>query len=144
VLDSKELLARLEAKKIRNVDIARVLGLPDSRVPEIRRGDRALKLDEGVKLVRAFGLEPFQAEGPLPQSVLRLIVRWVAARVPAQPNDEQVEAAAKALRAFSAFAADPKVRQSVEAAEGFFRALSLQLPELEEEAPSETDPDRER
>jgi hypothetical protein len=40
VLDTDELLARLEARGIRNVDIAKVLGLPDSRVPEIKRKER--------------------------------------------------------------------------------------------------------
>src|SRR5213596_2430200 len=57
VIDTDALLSQLKARGIRNVDIARVLGLPDSRVPEIRDKRRALKLDEGAKLVQAFGLE---------------------------------------------------------------------------------------
>lgn len=56
VLDTDQLLARLDEKKVRNVDIAKALGLPDSRVPEIKKKERRLTLDEGAKLVRAFGL----------------------------------------------------------------------------------------
>jgi len=47
---------------------------------------------------------------------------------------------AEDLRAFSVFAANPKVRQSVEAAEGFFQALQLRRPEAEEEARQGSDP----
>ena len=125
-----ELLAHLAPRRARNIDIARVLGLPDSRVPEIKRKDRALKLDEAVKLVQAFGLEQDQAALPLTDQVLRLVVRYVALEVGAQVggDDPRLEELTADLRAFSAFVADPKVRRSVEASEGFFQAMRLRRP----------------
>lgn len=130
MFDTDELLARLEQMGVRNVDIARALGLPDSRVPEIKRKDRALKLDEAVKLVRAFGLEQDQAALALPVSVLRLLVRYIAREldVPLEGKEDHLEDLVADLRAFSAFVADPKVRSSVEAAEGFFQAMRLRRP----------------
>jgi hypothetical protein len=88
MLDTDELLARLADKGIRNVDIARVLELPDSRVPEIKRKDRRLTLDEGVKLVRAFELEQENRRTPIPVATLRLIVRYVAEEVGIRPEDQ--------------------------------------------------------
>jgi hypothetical protein len=140
MLDTQQLLARLKERQIRNVDIARVLKLPDSRIPEIRDGRRALKLDEGAKLVRAFGLEQEAEAQPLPLSVLRLAVRHVARRAGAPMDDAVLNDLAEDLRAFSLFAADPTIRQSVEAAEGFFRALQTRRLAPEEEGPPENDP----
>lgn len=144
VLDTDELLARLEARGIRNVEIAKVLGLPDTRVPEIKRKARALKLDEAVRLVRAFELEQEFRAAPLPLSVVRLVVLHIAAELGVSPTDQQLEDLSQDVRAFAAFVADPKIRRSVEAAEGFFRALQLRRPEPEAEAQPETDPDRVR
>lgn len=138
VLNTDELLARLDAKKIRNADMARALGLPDSRIPEIRTKRRALKLDEAAKLVQAFELE--RDLEPVPQSIMRLVVLWMATRLKAKPPEDQVAELAKALAAFSSFVTDPRVRQSIDAAEGFFRALDISRPETEEEAPPGTDP----
>jgi hypothetical protein len=142
MLDTEQLLARLKERSIRNVDIARVLKLPDSRIPEIRDGRRALKLDEGAKLVRAFGLEQEAEVPPVPVSILRLAVRHVARRLAAEPADAVLDDLAADLRAFSQFAADPAIRNSVEAAEGFFRALQARPSGREEEAPQGSDPAR--
>jgi hypothetical protein len=142
VLDTDQLLARLEEKGVRNVDIARALGLPDSRVPEIKRKERALKLDEAVKLVRAFGLEQGQTVAPLPPAVSRLVVRYVAESLGASPEDEHLADLAEDLRAFSEFVADPKVRRSLEAAESFFQAMRLRRPRAEREAAPQSDPHR--
>lgn len=144
VLDTDELLLRLKERGVRNVDIARVLGLPDSRVPEIRDRRRALKYDEGVKLVRAFGLEPGREVEPLPPSIIRLSIQYVARRlgVPEARMQPQLDDLTEDLRAFSLFVAEPKVRRSIAMAEGFFRAMLLRRPAAREEAPSETDPDR--
>lgn len=139
MLDTDELLARLKAKGVRNIEIARVLNLPDSRVPEIRDRRRALKLDEGAKLARAFGLESDQVAAALPASVVRLALRHIARKLDAPLNDETLEDLAADLRAFSAFVSDPKVRRSVEAADAFFQALALRHPEPEEAARQETD-----
>lgn len=140
VLDTDELLARLEERGIRNADIARALGLPDSRIPEIKRKDRALKLDEGAKLVRAFGLEQDHQVSPLPGSIMRLIVRYVADGLGATPSEAMIQEMSEDLRAFGVFAADPKVRRSLDAAEGFFRALRLRRPEAAKEVRRESDP----
>jgi hypothetical protein len=142
VLDTDELLSRLEARGIRNVDIARALGLPDSRVPEIKDKRRALKLDEGAKLVRAFGLEQGHKAAPLPESVVRLLVRHIAQALGANPTDTQLQELIADARAFALFVADPKVRSSLEAAEGFFQALRLRRPDTEAEAPPGNDPEQ--
>jgi hypothetical protein len=141
MLDTDELLARLEEKRIRNIDIAKVLGLPDSRVPEIRRKDRALKLDEGAKLVRAFGLEPSQVVAPLPPPILRLVIQYVALELGATANPSQVEELTEDLRAFAEFVTDPKVRRSLDAADGFFQAMRRRRPSAAEEARPGTDPE---
>jgi hypothetical protein len=142
VLDTDELLARLKDKGVKNIEIARVLGLPDSRIPEIYRKDRALKLDEGAKLVRAFGLEPSPEAVPLPAPILRLAVRYLAAELGHSPeeDDRQLEELLADIQAFSEFVSDPKVRRSIEAAEGFFQAMRLRRRGSAKEAPSGTDP----
>lgn len=142
MFDTDELLARLNHKGVKNVDIARVLGLPDSRVPEIKRKDRALKLDEAVKLVRAFGLEQDQSALPLPDPVLRLVVRYIASElaVPLEANEHRLEELTADIRAFGEFVADPKVRRSIDAAEGFFRAMHLRRPKAAVEARPENGP----
>jgi hypothetical protein len=139
MLDTDELLGRLESRGVRNIDIARALGLPDSRVPEIRRKERALKLDEAVKLVRAFGLESDRTPDPPPTPILRLAVRYVAGELGVHPSEEQVEELAQDVRAFAEFVADPKVRRSVDAAEGFFRAMRLRRPAALKAVPQESD-----
>ena len=140
MIDTEELLRRLDDRNIKNVQIARALGLPDSRIPEIRSRKRAIKLDEAAKLVRAFELEEAREVPPVPLPIMRLAVRYVALQLRANPPEETIEECAKVLRAFSAFLSDRRVRQSVDAAEGFFRALSLRLPESDEEARQQTDP----
>jgi hypothetical protein len=142
MFDTDELLARLHQKGVKNIEIARALGLPDSRVPEIKRKDRALKLDEAVKLVRAFELEQDQAAAPLPDPVLRLLVRYIASElaVPLEANEARLEELTADVQAFSEFVADPKVRRSVDAAEGFFRAMHLRRPKSGAITPPGNDP----
>lgn len=142
VLDTDELLARLDARGIRNIDIAKALGLPDSRVPEIKQRKRALKLDEGVKLIRTFGLEQDPPVPPLDGPVLRLAVRYIAEELGASVENGQLQELIEDVRAFSSFVADPSIRRSVEAAEGFFQALRLRRPESEREAQPGSDPVR--
>jgi hypothetical protein len=141
VLNTDELLARLEERGIRNVDIARALGLPDSRVPEIRRKERALKLDEAVKLVRVFELEQDRSASPLPAAVLRLVVQYVAQQLGCPPERVQAKQAelTEDLRAFSEFVADPKVRRSIEMSEGFLRAMAFRRPAPGSEAAQGSD-----
>lgn len=141
MMDTAELLARLEARGVRNVEIARTLDLPDSRVPEIKDRRRALKLDEAAKLVQAFGLEPDRAAPPLPPSVLRLVVRYIADElgVDIRGQEAHLSEIAEDVRAFAEFVADPKVRESTEAAETFFRAMKLRRPGAEARGRSEND-----
>lgn len=142
MLNTDQLLEQLKAMNVRNVDIARVLELPDSRVPEIRDKRRALKLDEAVKLVQAFGLESNESLPQPPVAIFRLVVRHVAARLGVPVNDQALASLAEDLRAFSGFVADPKVRRSVEMAEGYFHALQTRHQGPEVEAPPRTDPAR--
>lgn len=66
MLDSKGLIAELERLKERrvttNADLARLLNLPTSRIAEIFKGTRAVKIDEMKILVEQFGLE--YSDGP--------------------------------------------------------------------------------
>jgi hypothetical protein len=142
VLDTDGLLALLEERGVRNVDIAKALGLPDSRVPEIKRKDRKLSLDEAVKLVRAFQLEQALQAPPLPPAVTRLTVRYIAQELGISPDDSRLEELAEDLRAFSEFVADPKVRRSLDAAESFFQAMRLRRPKHVREAQLKSDPHR--
>src|SRR5687767_12025390 len=73
VMNTRELLGRLEAIGARNVDMAKVLGLPDSRIAEIRKGRRALKLDEAAKLVAAYNLDN-RSTSLLSKPIARLVV----------------------------------------------------------------------
>ncbi len=141
VLDTDEIIARLASRGVKNVEIARALSLPDSRVPEIKHKTRALKLEEAVKLVRAFGLEQDAEVVPLPPPILRLVVQYIANSlgVPQERTQAKLEDLAEDLRAFSEFAADPKVRRSLDAAEGFFRAMVLRPRQAESSARSEND-----
>jgi hypothetical protein len=150
VLTKKELLTELEARaKARKgtyTEIGHILGVPSSRVSEIfnaiRDGgatQRELAYDEGVKLIAAFGLEQNPAASPLPASILRLAIRHVAQALRVQAPEAQIAELAEDLRAFSEFASDPKHRQSIDAAEGFFQALQIRRPRPEEEAPQRSD-----
>lgn len=140
VIDTDELLLRLTERKIRNADIARALGLPDSRIPEIRTKRRALKLDEAVKLVRAFQLDEAPEATPLPPSVIRLLIRYLADALGSDPTEDQIAELTEDVRAFSSLVSDQKIRQSPDAAEGFFRALRLRRPTPSEEVPPGSDP----
>ena len=144
MLDTDALLALLDERKIRNADIARALGLPDSRIPEIKTKRRALKLDEAAKLVRAFELEEGREVKPLPAPVTRLLVRYLADQLGVHPDEARIASLSEDMRAFASFVSDRQVRQSIDAAEGFFRALRFRhsdpAPEPEAEAPQETDP----
>lgn len=127
VLNSTQLLARLTDANIKNVEIARVLGIPESRVSEMRAGKRRIKLDEAVKIVSAFSLETSQAVNitPLTTPIARLLVLHVAGSVGVELPEESVADLAADLRAFALYAADPQVRDSVQAADGFLQALRI-------------------
>jgi transcriptional regulator with XRE-family HTH domain len=142
MLDTAELLARIDARGIKNADIARLLDVSPSRVTEIKKGDRKLQLEEAVKLVRAFGLEQDPPAAPLPASIVRLLVRYIAERLDASLESGHLAELTEDIRAFAELVADPKYRDNVIAAEGFFQAMRLRRPRTEEEARPETDPHR--
>lgn len=127
VLNRDELLARLnakvEAKEIKNVAIARALGLPDSRIPSLLRGERRLYYDEGVKLAEEFELE--RELSPPPPSIWRLFARHISTKLGLSfsSDDPQIQELASDLAAVARFAHDPQVQGSIEAAEGFLRGL---------------------
>jgi transcriptional regulator with XRE-family HTH domain len=139
VLNTGELLARLDEKGVKNADIARALNVSPSRVTEIKKGDRRLQLDEAAKLVATFELEspPGQARvTPLSARVTRLLVEYVALELGCDPvlNQARIDELTKDVRAFAAHVADPKARDSEELAETFFQALRLRRLASEEEA----------
>jgi hypothetical protein len=102
---------------------------------------RELTYDEGVKLIEAFGLEQSHQAQPLRSSILRLAVLHVARSLQAPIQEAQIGELAEDLRAFSEYVANPKVRSSIEAAEGFFQALQLRRPTNDIEAQQESDPE---
>jgi transcriptional regulator with XRE-family HTH domain len=132
VLTTVELIARLDERGIRNADIARALKVSPSRVTEIKKGERAIKLDEAAKLVVEFDLESGSSQKvpPLPGRIARLIVLYIAAELDhdSEENRERIEELSEDVRAFAEFVADPRVRESAEAAEAFFQAMRLRRP----------------
>lgn len=146
VLNRDELLARLnakvEAKEIRNVDIAKALGLPDSRIPALLRGERRIFYDEAVKLVEKFELEQAPLAQPLPPAVLRLVARHISSALDLslEPDEPAMQELLADLQAFSRFVADPQVRASIESAEAFFRAMQLRRPTTSPANQPRTDP----
>lgn len=143
MLTTRELLATIEQRGIKNHEIATALDVSPSRVTEMRKGTRAIKLDEAAKLVSVFALEePLQAPrvSALPAPIARLIVLYVAAELGvAESNPHQVEALAEDVRAFAEFVTDPKVRGSIDAADVFFQAMRIRRQALQEAALQGTD-----
>ena len=130
MLTTGELLARLEAKGVKNAEIARALSVSPSRVTEMKKGVRRIQLDEAVKLIEVFALEspPSQGRVPdLPAPVIRLVVQYIAARIQDEGSaPEALDDIAEDVRAFASLVADPKVRELItpELAQAFLGALT--------------------
>lgn len=137
VLTTVELLNRLTERGVKNADIARALNVAPSRITEMRKGERAIKLDEAAKLVAEFSLESPQAQRvpPLPAPVARLIVRYIVEELQCQVPEQHLIDIAEDIRAFAEFVADPQARGSIELAETFFQAMRLRRSKVETEAP---------
>jgi hypothetical protein len=135
VLTTVELLSRLEEKGVKNADIARALNVTPSRITEMKKGERAIKLDEAAKLVARFDLEspPAQRVAPIPAPVSRLIVRYVAEELGCRAEENHLQDIAEDVRAFAEFVADPSARGSIEMAEMFFQAMRLRRSTVEAE-----------
>jgi plasmid maintenance system antidote protein VapI len=144
MLTTEELLKRLDARGVANKQIADAIGVSPSRVTEMYKGERAIKLDEAVKLVAAFDLESepgLEKESPLPVPIARLVVRYVASALGVEVQDQRhILELAEDIRAFAEFVSDPKVRQSLVAAEAFFAAMRLRRPSPQEEGQRQNDP----
>lgn len=132
VFTTDQLLARLSERGIRNSAVAQVLQVHPSRVTEMRKGLRSIKLDEAARLVEAFDLEapPSRPAPALPAPVARLLVRYIAAELgfPLEEASHQLAELAEDVRAFVEYAGNQKGRGSVEATEAFFEALRLRRP----------------
>jgi transcriptional regulator with XRE-family HTH domain len=139
MLTTGELLARLGQKGIKNHQIAKALDVSPSRVTEMWKGERAIKLDEAAKLVAEFQLDealPSPRVSPLPAPIARLVVAYVAAELGLErANPLQVAEIAEDVRAFAEFVSDPAVRESIDAAETFFQAMRLRRPRPEKADP---------
>lgn len=123
MLDTAQLLNRMERRGITRADIARVLRLAPPRVTEMYKGERAVKLDEAKKLVDHYALDEADTVTPMSEPVSRLLILHVARALKAtvSPEDERLEGLAQDLRAFARFAADLQDKLSVDAASGFLR-----------------------
>jgi hypothetical protein len=130
VLTTVELLARLEEKGIKNADIARTLKVTPSRITEMKKGERTIKLDEAAKLVSEFDLEapaqpPAQRVAVLPQEASRLLVRYIAEELACPVAEQRLQEIAGDVRAFAEYVTDPHVRGSLELLTGFFDVMRL-------------------
>jgi transcriptional regulator with XRE-family HTH domain len=137
MIGSGELLARLKEAGARPTEIAKAMGVAPSRVTELYNGTRQLKLDEAVKLVDAFKLDESPARlNPVSTPIARLIVLHLAHSLGSEVGDSEVTELAEDLRAFSAFATNPRMRESLDAVEAFFESLRLRRQAALEDARS--------
>lgn len=123
MLSANELLTTLRKRGVKNAEIGRILDLPSSRVTEMFKGIRRLQLDEAKKLIEEFDIEEFSP--PLSEPIARLLVVHAAERLGTRvrPDDPQVGELAQDFEAFSRFAANPKVRPSLDAFQAFLEGL---------------------
>lgn len=114
-----ELLSAIEARGISQVEMARVLRLPSSRISEMYAGKRQVKLDEAKKLVDAFGLEDQPAIPPISEQTARILILHVANQLGAAMPDELLQELALDFQAFSRFARAHLPAPSPESTLGF-------------------------
>lgn len=135
-LSAADIIARLNTLKkeerVRPVDIARTLGIPDSRIPAILNDAKGknLKYDVGRKLIKEYKLEETSEIPPLSHAVVSVLADHVLRKLGLSlaPDDPKLRELVMDFEVFARFVADPEVRSSVEAAEGFLRALRLRQP----------------
>jgi hypothetical protein len=96
----------------------------------MKKGERAIKLDEAAKLVSQFQLEsaPALRAPPLPAPVSRLLVRYIVNELNCQAPEDRLEDIAEDVRAFAEYVTDPKVRGSISLQEAFFDVMRLRRP----------------
>ena len=124
VITTSELLCRLTERNIRNVDMARVLGLAASRISEMRAGRRDIKLDEAAKLAMAFDLE--EAHSVISDAALAVIIKHIAEVLGKSIDDHgsTLRELTADLSAFVQSQTDPTMR-SATAVAGFLRGLRI-------------------
>ena len=132
MFDTERLLAKLKEVGAKKADMARVLDLPSSRIAEMRGGKRTIRLDEAAKLVAHYKLDETPTVSPLTTPVARLVVRHLARSLNTEVDDNEVTKLAEGLRAFSVFAANPRVRDKMEAVEAFLQSLEIHRQVQEE------------
>lgn len=139
VLRTADILRLLEEKGIPRTEIADTIKIGKSRVTELYKGERTLKLEEAATLVEKYDLESESGQQvqPLPASIYRLACQYVAQELGVAPPPGLLDELALDMRAFVAHVRDPKVRGSIEAAEAFFRAMQLRRPDQPTEVPQE-------
>ena len=131
MLSARQLLDLLDARGIPQADMARALKLPSSRISEMYAGKRQLKLDEGKRLVEAFGVdEQVQSVPPISEQTARLLILHVANTLgqPLSPEDDKVQELALDFQAFSKFARAHLPAPSPEATSGFLYARRENWP----------------
>jgi hypothetical protein len=101
-----ELLAEIrrlrDAGETTNAELAKILGLPSSRIADIFATDRKprkISLDEGKVLVEAFGLEQPQADAPAPSAdnLMPLLDALIPLAPPGRVTDQSLRALSEAL-----------------------------------------------
>lgn len=121
---------RIKAGEITQGDVAKVLGVANSRMTELfKHGTYQLRVDQAVKLVDEFRIESEQAPqvAPIPAAIARFVVQYVAEELgfPVEEHQQLVAELAEDVRAFSELVVDPKYRESLNAAEHFFQAMRV-------------------
>jgi transcriptional regulator with XRE-family HTH domain len=121
MLGTEQLLRALENRGISQAEMARVLGLPSSRISEMYAGRRQVKLDEAKRLVEAFDLDDTEPVPPISEQTARLLILHVAnqLRVPTPLPDDVLRELALDFQAFSRFARAHLPAPSLEATTGF-------------------------
>lgn len=66
VLDESEIAAELDRRKMRNVDIAQLLGIEEDKVSKTRKGRRRWQVDELLELNRYFAANPVAGAATAP------------------------------------------------------------------------------
>lgn len=118
-MDQAAIIAALEARGLRQVDVCKTLGLTSSRVHEIYAGRRKITLSEAVKLITTHGLDGVdRAATESPNStVLFHLLRAILRR---SQKPETVESTARVTAEALAYglelvARNPAIRENADA-----------------------------
>ena len=121
MFSARQLLDTLASRGVTQAEMARALNLPGPRISEMYAGKRQIKLDEGKKLVEAFGIDEAPAVPPISEASARLLILHVANQLglPLMQDDPKVSELTLDFQAFSRFARDHLPAPSPEATTGF-------------------------